>query len=303
MAHSDLAPASLAAPRPAPGRHRLLRAIKPIHASVLVISAVAACAIAPQWLSPANPNAVQLLARFAPPLSRTRKGAVSVLGTDELGRDISSRLVYGARTSMLIGAAAVLFAGALGTTLGLVAGIQGGVADSIVMRIADMQFAFPFILLAITIIGVLGQSIANVVLVVGLSNWVAYARIVRAETLAAREQAYVEAARALGMTLARVVWRHILPNVSASLIVIATFGMAGSILAEAGLSFLGLGVPLNIPSWGGMLAEGRQFLDTAYWLSLFPGLALFITVLAINLLGDGLRDALDPYVRTRRGPA
>lgn len=296
-----LASMRLASPSRARGRHPLFRAVKPIRFSALVVAAVLAGAIAPQLVAPANPNAVQLLARFAPPFSRTGARTVAVLGTDELGRDILSRLIYGARTSMLIGGAAVLFAGVLGTTVGLVAGVRGGVADGIVMRIADMQFAFPFILLAITIVGIFGQSIQNVVLVVGLSNWVAYARVVRAETLAVREKAYVEAAKALGMTLTRVVWRHILPNVSASLIVIATFGMAGSILAEAGLSFLGLGVPLNIPSWGGMLAEGRQYLDTEYWLSLFPGVALFVTVLAINLLGDGLRDALDPYVRTRGG--
>lgn len=282
------------------GRHPLLRAVNAVRFSGLVVAAVVACAVGPGLIVHGNPNAVHLLARFAAPMSRTPSGAVSLLGTDELGRDVLTRLVHGARTSMLIGGAAVIFAGVLGTALGLVAAIRGGLTDSIVMRLADMQFAFPFILLAITIIGVFGQSIQNVVLVVGLSNWVAYARVVRAETLAVRERAYVEAARAIGMTLPRIVWRHVFPNVCASLIVIATFGMAGSILAEAGLSFLGLGVPLNIPSWGGMLADGRQYLDTEYWLSLFPGIALFITVLAVNLLGDGLRDALDPFVRTRK---
>jgi peptide/nickel transport system permease protein len=167
------------------------------------------------------------------------------------------------------------------------------------MRLADMQFAFPFILLAITVIGVFGPSIRNIVLVVGLSNWATYARVVRAETLAVREQTYVAAARSLGLSLPAIVWRHILPNVSASLIVVATFGVAGAILTEAGLSFLGLGVPLSTPSWGGMLAEGRQFVDTRYWLALSPGVALFLTVMAINLLGDALRDALDPYLQTR----
>ena len=167
------------------------------------------------------------------------------------------------------------------------------------MRLADMQFAFPFILLAITIIGVLGPSVRNIILVVGLSSWATYARVVRAETLAVRERAYVDAARSLGMSVPRIVWRHILPNVSASLIVVATFGVAGAILTEAGLSFLGLGVPLSIPSWGGMLAEGRQFVDTRYWLALSPGAALFATVIAINLIGDALRDALDPYLQTR----
>src|SRR5207248_4403646 len=176
--------------------------------------------------------------------------------TDQLGRDILSRVIHGARTSVLIGMSAVLLAGSVGTSLGLTAGIRGGVADHLIMRLADMQFAFPFILLAITIIGVLGPSVRNIILVVGLSSWATYARVVRAETLAVRERAYVDAARSLGLSVPRIVWRHILPNVSASLIVVATFGVAGAILTEAGLSFLGLGVPLSIPSWGGMLAEG-----------------------------------------------
>jgi len=194
----------------------------------------------------------------------------------------------------------VLLAGFTGTALGLLAGVRGGLSDHTVMRLADMQLAFPFILLAITVIGILGPSIRNLVLVVGLSNWAAYARVVRAETLAVRERPYVEAARSLGLPVPRIVIRYILPNVSASLLVVATFGIAGAILTEAGLSFLGLGVPVTIPSWGGMLAEGRQYVDTRYWLALFPGAALFMTVMAINLVGDTLRDTLDPYVHVRR---
>jgi peptide/nickel transport system permease protein len=263
------------------------------------VTLVALCAFLPGLLAPADPNEQRLLARFTPPIARTADGELAVLGTDQLGRDILSRVIHGARTSVLIGMSAVLLAGSVGTSLGLTAGIRGGVADQLIMRLADMQFAFPFILLAITIIGVLGPSIRNIILVVGLSSWATYARVVRAETLAVRERAYVDAARSLGMSLPRVVVRHILPNVSASLIVVATFGVAGAILTEAGLSFLGLGVPLAIPSWGGMLAEGRQFVDTRYWLALSPGLALFVTVMAINLIGDALRDALDPYLQTR----
>jgi len=267
-------------------------------AAVLLL--VALCAVAPRVLAPADPNDQNLLARFAPPATRTPPGTLAVLGTDQLGRDVLSRVIFGARTSVLIGLSAVLLAGVLGTTLGLIAGTRGGVADQLIMRLADAQFAFPFILLAITVIGVLGQSIRNIVLVVGLSNWVAYARVVRAETLAVREKAYVEAAQAIGLPSFRIVRRHIFPNVSASLTVVATFGVAGAILLEAGLSFLGLGVPLDVPSWGLMLAEGRQFVDTRYWLALFPGLALFVTVLAINLMGDALRDALDPYLQSRK---
>jgi peptide/nickel transport system permease protein len=282
-------------------RARAIVASAGVRVGALILLLVVACAAAPQLLAPADPNEQRLLARFTPPFTRSADGTLAVLGTDQLGRDILSRLVYGARTSGLIGFAAVLLAGLTGTALGLWAGVRGGASDDAVMRLADMQLAFPFILLAITVIGILGPSVRNLILVVGLSNWAAYARVVRAETLAVRERPYVEAARSLGLPLPRIVGRHILPNVGASLIVVATFGVAGAILTEAGLSFLGLGVPVAIPSWGGMLAEGRQFVDTRYWLALFPGAALFVTVMAINLVGDTLRDALDPYLQVRRG--
>jgi len=296
---AQVAGPSLPAPRRAWRRTRILLGSGGARAGAAILLVIAACAAAPAWLAPADPNEQRLLARFTRPASRAADGTLAVLGTDQLGRDILSRVVHGAKTSVLIGLSAVLVAGAVGTGLGLVAGMRGGLWDHAIMRLADMQFAFPFILLAITVIGVLGASVRNIILVVGLSNWVAYARVVRAETLATREKAFVDAARALGVPLAAIVWRHVLPNVSASLIVVATFGVAGAILTEAGLSFLGLGVPLAIPSWGGMLAEGRQFVDTRYWLALFPGAALFVTVMGINLLGDALRDALDPYLQTR----
>jgi len=290
---------SLPASRRAWRRTQILLGSGGARLGTVILILVALCAVAPGWLAPADPNEQNLLARFTRPASRSADGTLAVLGTDQLGRDILSRVVHGAKTSVLIGLSAVLVAGAVGTGLGLVAGMRGGPWDHAIMRLADMQFAFPFILLAITVIGVLGASVRNIILVVGLSNWCAYARVVRAETLATREKAFVDAARALGVPLTSIVWRHVLPNVSASLIVVATFGVAGAILTEAGLSFLGLGVPLAIPSWGGMLAEGRQFIDTRYWLALFPGAALFITVMGINLLGDALRDALDPYLQTR----
>jgi peptide/nickel transport system permease protein len=278
----------------------LLLASRGARFGAVVLLGIATCALVPGLLAPADPGEPRLLARFTPPAARAADGTLAVLGTDQLGRDILSRLIYGARTSVLIGLSAVGLAGVLGTGLGLAAGIRGGLCDHAIMRLADMQFAFPFILLAITVVGILGASVRNIVLVVGLSTWVAYARVVRAETLAVREKAYVEAARALGLSLPRLVLRHVLPNVSASLMVVATFGVAAAILTEAGLSFLGLGVPLHIPSWGGMLAEGRQYVDSRYWLALFPGAALFVTVMAINLLGDALRDALDPYLQVRR---
>ncbi len=268
-----------------------------------LLTVVLLCALAPVVVAPADPNEQRLTARFVRPAARSADGTLAALGTDQLGRDVLSRLVHGARTSVLIGLAAVLVGGVLGVSLGLVAGMRGGGWDHAVMRLCDFQFAFPFILLAITVIGVFGPSITNIVLVVGLSQWVAYARVARAETLAIREKAYVDAARALGLPTSRIVGRHVLPNVGASLIVVATFGVAGAILTEAGLSFLGLGVPLDIPSWGGMLAEGRQYVDTRYWLALFPGAALFVTVMAINLVGDALRDAFDPFLAGHQGRA
>ena len=295
-----LAGPSLPTPGRAWRRTRILLGSGGARIGVAILLVVGTCAAAPVWLAPTDPNEQRLLARFTRPATRAADGSLAVLGTDQLGRDILSRVIHGAKTSVLIGLSAVLVAGTVGTGLGLLAGMRGGGWDHVIMRLADMQFAFPFILLAITVIGVLGASVRNIILVVGLSNWCAYARVVRAETLAIREKAFVDAARALGVSLASIVWRHVLPNVSASLIVVATFGVAGAILTEAGLSFLGLGVPLSIPSWGGMLAEGRQFVDTRYWLALFPGAALFMTVMAINLVGDTLRDTLDPYLYARR---
>jgi peptide/nickel transport system permease protein len=295
-----LAGPSLRTPRRGWRRTRILLGSGGARIGTAILLVIGTCAAAPGLLAPADPNEQNLLARFTRPATRAADGTLAVLGTDQLGRDILSRVVHGAKTSVLIGLSVVVVAGAVGTGLGLLAGMRGGPWDHLIMRLADMQFAFPFILLAITVIGVLGASVRNIILVVGLSNWVAYARVVRAETLAIREKAFVDAARALGVPLGSIVWRHVLPNVSASLIVVATFGVAGAILTEAGLSFLGLGVPLTIPSWGGMLAEGRQFVDTRYWLALFPGAALFVTVMGINLLGDALRDALDPYLQTRQ---
>jgi peptide/nickel transport system permease protein len=201
---------------------------------------------------------------------------------------------------VVIGLMVVLVSGTIGVTIGMLSGYLRGIVDDVLMRLADIQLAFPFILLAIAIIGVLGNSVRNVIVAVGIANWVIYARVVRGETLAVREKAYVEAARSIGASNLRLVLVHILPNVSPSIIVISTFGVASAILAEAGLSFLGLGVPLNVPTWGSMLADGRRFVDTSWWLAVFPGLAIFVTVLAINLLGDYLRDTLDPYVQVRR---
>ncbi len=222
-----------------------------------------------------------------------------LLGTDGLGRDVLSRLIYGARISLLVGFIAVCIGGTLGTTLGLVAGYFGGKIDDIIMRFADIQLAFPFILLAIMFLVVLGPGLVNLVLVLGIGQWVTYARIARAQTIAQREREYVEAAHALGARTASIIFQTILPNILAPLTVIASFNVASVILSEASLSFLGLGVPPTVPTWGGMLNESRdQLIAGRWWLAVFPGAAIALTVLSFNIMGDWLRDFLDPRLKS-----
>ena len=240
-----------------------------------------------------------LVARLKPPMEENRQGEVEYyLGTDSLGRDVLSRLIYGARVSLAVGFVAVSIGGRLGTFLGLIAGFYGGRVDDVIMRLADIQLAFPFILLAIMVLVVLGAGVLNLVLVLGIGQWVTYARIARGETISQREKEYIEAARSIGASNSRIMLRGILPNIMAPLIVIASFNVASVILAEASLSFLGLGVPPTVPTWGGMLAESRdQLLANRWWLAVFPGVAIMLTVLSLNILGDWLRDFLDPRLR------
>ncbi len=262
-----------------------------------ILLAVVFCAVAAPWLAPADPNAQVLDDRLLEPLAVGRNGVLHLLGTDHLGRDVLSRVLYGSRVSLLVGLAAVLLAGTVGISLGLVAGYRGGRVDDAVMRLADMQLALPFILAATFIAAVLGPGLQNTILVLGINSWVAYARVVRVGTLSVREKEYVLAARALGQRDLPIAWRHVLPNVSSPIIVIATFAVAQTMLAEAALTFLGLGTPVAIPSWGGMLSEARNYMTIAWWDAAFPGLAITITVIGINLLGDWLRDYLDPKNR------
>ncbi len=224
-------------------------------------------------------------------------GQAHVLGTDHLGRDILARIIYGSRVALVVGLSAVLISGVLGMAIGLVSGYFGGAVDDFFMRLADIQLAFPFILLAIAVIGVLGPSLRNIIVVIGVSSWVVYARVVRGEVLSIREREFVQAAIALGSRDGRVVLRHVLPNAFTPWLVVATLDMARVIVIESALSFLGLGVQPPTPTWGGMLADGRVYLSTAWWLATFPGLAILVTVLGINLLGDGLRDTLDPRLK------
>jgi peptide/nickel transport system permease protein len=262
-----------------------------------VVALVLVTAVAAPLLSPFDPVEQDIGERLKPPGGRDQAGRTHLLGTDHLGRDILARIVYGARPALLVGFAAVAISGVLGMMAGLLAGYFGGHVDDVLMRLADIQLAFPFILLAIAVIGVLGPSLTTIICVIGVSSWVVYARIVRGAVLSLREREFVQAAQALGGGDGRILVRHILPNVLTPWLVVATLDMARVIVIESALSFLGLGVQPPAPTWGGMLADGRVYISTAWWLATFPGLAILVTVLGINLFGDGLRDTLDPRLK------
>jgi peptide/nickel transport system permease protein len=264
---------------------------------LLILLGVAASAIFAPLISPHDPLTQEITQRLKPPAWTDPAGRTYLLGTDHLGRDILSRLIFGARISLIIGLSAVAVAGTIGTLLGLVAGYQGGRVDDFCMRLTDTMLAMPFILLALAVIAVLGPSLRNIIFVLGISSWVSYARVVRAEVLSLRTREFVAATQALGSRGSRIVFRHLLPNVLTPVIVIATLEVARMIILESALSFLGLGVQPPTPTWGGMLADGRAYLSTAWWLATFPGLSIMLTVLGINLLGDWLRDVLDPRLQ------
>ena len=260
--------------------------------ALLIVAALAA-----PLISPADPIRQSLRGRLSAPTLEGADGKAHLLGTDHLGRDVFSRVVYGARVSLLVGFSAVVVGGLLGSALGLLAGFRGGWTDSVIMTLADAQLAFPFILLAIGIIAVLGPSFPTLIAVIGLSGWVTYARVLRSQVMVLRSREFVDAIQALGGSVARVIARHILPNVLSSLVVIATLELARAIVLEATLSFLGLGVQPPTPSWGGMVYEGREYLDTAWWISTAPGIVLMLTSIVVSRTGDWLRDLLDPTLR------
>ena len=296
----DVAP--LAPPRPWAEREwvtllrRLVRRRTALFGMLVVVAVLLAAALAP-LVSPFDPLEQDIGQRLREPGWQDEQGRVHPLGTDHLGRDILARIIFGSRIALVVGLAAVLISGVLGMLIGLVAGYFGGRLDDFLMRLADVQLAFPFILLAIAVIGVLGPSLRNIIIVIGVSSWVVYARVVRGEVLSIREREYVQAAVALGSRHWRVLLSHVLPNTFTPWLVVATLDMARVIVIESALSFLGLGVQPPTPTWGGMLADGRVYLSTAWWLATFPGLAILVTVLGINLFGDGLRDTLDPRLK------
>lgn len=292
------------APLPAVSRPRLRRLTRSLRTnpvaliSLVLLVAILVIAIAAPSLAPFDPTAQSLRLRLRPPSWLPGGEPGYLLGTDPLGRDMLSRILYGARVSILVGVLAVLIQTVIGVGVGLVSGFYGGAIDNVVMRIADVQQAIPFLVLVVAVAAVVGPSFLNTVLILGVTGWVTYGRVVRAQVLSLMQLEYVTASRALGGKDARIMLRHLLPNLVASITVVATLTISAMILIEASLSFLGLGVPPPTPTWGGMVADGRNYLVTAWWVSVFPGLAIFVTVLVINLVGDWLREALDPTLRS-----
>lgn len=251
------------------------------------------------YLSPYNPLEQDLQARLKPPFWDEKSDARYFLGTDQVGRDLLSRLIYGARISLSVGFLTMTFSAILGITLGIIAGYYRGIWDSVISNCVNIMMSFPYILLAISVMAAAGPGFKNLILVLGLTGWPIYTRLVRAEVIELKSRDFITAARALGGRDSGVIWKHIVPNLMSSIIVLATFELARMIIRESFLSFLGLGIPPPMASWGGMLAEGRSYMLGLWWLAAIPGLAIFFTTLGINLMGDGIRDWLDPHTRNR----
>ncbi len=266
-------------------------------AAAVVMLVIAMVTVLAPWVAPHDPLAVDIRHRLAPPAWMAGGAADHVLGTDQVGRDLLSRVIYGGRVSLVIGVAAVLISATIGVLLGLAAGYFGGRADWTIMTAINIMLTFPFVLLALAVIAVLGPSLINMIIVLGVADWPLYARVIRAETLSIREREFVVAGRALGMSHVRVIFRQIFPNLVSAIVVIATLQVARVIILESFLSFLGLGIQPPTPAWGNMLGEGRVYMLNSWWIAAFPGLAIFVTTLAINLMGNGLRDWLDPHMK------
>ncbi len=270
-------------------RHFVLRDNLGTVVAALILLGVLLCVAIPGLITPGDPNAIDLTARLLGP------GAPGhILGTDPIGHDVWRLIVYGARLSILVALAAVALSCIIGVTLGLLSGYYGGVISAIIMRWTDVQLSFPFILLAILVVSLFGGGVGNIILVLAIGGWMDYARIVRSQVLTTRELEYVTAARSIGAGGGRILIHHILPSVVSSIIVLVTLNTSVNILFEAALTFLGLGLSPETPTWGGLLSDGRVYLSTAWWIATFPGVAILLTALAINILGDWLRDTLDP---------
>lgn len=284
---------------PRAGPTRLRKAIRPwlttkIIAGGMIVLVLIVVGILAPWISPYDPNGQNLSRVLRPP---DWLFGPHLLGTDAVGRDILSRLFYGARISLVIAVMVVIISGVVGVVLGAISGYFSGFTDFAIQKLVEVVWAFPPLLLAIAIMAFLGQGLENLILALVSQRWIAYCRVARGQALSLRTREFVDAARSLGANHMRIILHHIMPNLFPSAVVIGTFSMASAIISEAALSFLGLGVPPDIPTWGSMLADGRTYISTSWWLALFPGLCIFFTVLGINFLGDGLRDILDPRLK------
>ena len=293
-------PAAAASARPGAERslwRRFLRSRRAV-VGLVILLLIAFAAVAAPAISPADPQAMTPRLRLLPPLATSRVGSFHLLGTDQVGRDILSRVFHGGRVSLGVALVAVLLGGTLGVLVGLFAGYLGGWTDAVTMRLAEVQLAIPSILLAISIVAFAGRSLLVLVLVLALASWIVFARTIRGVALSLKRSAFVEAARAAGASDTRIIFRHILPNAWTPIIVLGTQQLALLIILESSLSFIGAGAPSDAPSWGTMVADGRDYiLSRAWWLTTFPGLAISLAVLSINFFGDGLRDLLDPRLR------
>lgn len=285
---------AVSAPQAFRGRRRLLAVAVTAFLLLIVLVAIFAPLIAPY-----PENAQNLAAGLRPPVWAHGGTSSHLLGTDQLGEDVFSQIIYGTRATLLVGVTATLLAALLGTVIGLIAGYFGGVRDQLLMRLADMQLAFPAILLAMVLVAVIGPSILFLIIVLGVTGWVSYARVIRAEVVRLRTMEFVTAARSIGVRDLTIIRRHLLPNVIAPLATIGTLQVASIIIIAASLSYLGLGLPPSVPSWGAMVQAGQIYLRTAWWIAVFPGIALVLTTIAINLAGDLLRDIADPRAYLR----
>ncbi len=281
------------------GRSKKLKRLASRHwlavVGIGIILAVVALALLAPHFAPRSPLSQDIMLRLKPPgFVDPRSGQTLWLGTDHLGRDVLSRIIYGSRISLIVSLSAVFASSLIGLSLGLLAGFYRGWIERVVMRLVDLQMAFPFILLALSIVALLGPSLQNIIIVFAVTAWPVYSRTIRGVVLSLQEREFISAARALGSSDFRMMFHHLLPNLMSPMLVLASFEVARMILLEAALSFLGLGVPPPTPTWGSMLADGRDYIRDAWWIAAFPGLAIMITAAGVNFLGDGLRDLFDP---------
>ncbi len=296
---SETIPRTRVCTRPSQAR-RLWTKISRLRMGILggiILLGLLGAALLANWLAPFDPFAQDILNRLQPPAWMPGGSAEHLLGTDGVGRDVLSRIIHGSRISLVVGLTAVFLQVVIGVFLGLAAGYYRGWVDSSISFMVDVMLGFPFILLAMSLVAVLGPSLQNIIIALGLTGWPIFTRVTRVETLKLREMEFVFAARSLAFSTLRIVLKHILPNLLPSILVLATVEVARAIIRESLLSFLGLGIQPPTPSWGAMLAEGRDYMLMQWWLAAFPGLAIFLSALGINLLGDGLRDLIDPHLR------